>query len=253
MSLAVVLSGARTSSSASNGLPPHAAWRRSSSGGASQLPVRACTSRCSEAESRGPSESSTACAGGNEPNSRARRASASPRRTVATSFGPPGSRRRSTNDSAAALGASSHCQSSIAISTVPSIPPSSDKQARPTRCGSIGACATSSHIAAASARRCGSGRTASSSTTGRKRSTSAANDPAVSLSVGRAHNTRVPAPAARVASDTSSAVLPTPASPSMNTASGRSSAPNSVRSRSSSASRPTIPSAAGDAAATTRR
>ena len=122
-----------------------------------------------------------------------------------------------TNERTARLAASSHCQSSTASRTRRAARASSDRQASATSRGSTGSAASSSSNAAASARRCGTGSRASPSD---HRLEQVVQRRVGARRLGRGGPRPQHRRLRRPTTASSSAVLPTPASPSMNTANG---------------------------------
>ena len=154
--------------------------------------------------------------------------------------------RRTANASAPADAGSSHWTSSIARSSgrVSASPRSAFSRAMPTACGSGGGPSSSPRTSAReSARFCPSGRGASaSSSTGWRRSPSAQNVSATSLSAGLASRTRSDCSPANATPSDHRVVFPIPASPSSTSAAAPSETlSTSARIAESSASRPTTP------------
>jgi hypothetical protein len=226
----------RAISSAYNGLPPDASAIRTSVGRGKLLPRRTARMRWSEATDTGPS--STRCT-----RSRNVDVGSMPARTDAIRRTGSSVSRRNANSSPVRDAGSSHCMSSIPITTSPLAATcrKSVRSAVPTvrRSGGRPA-ARARRSATSSACCCGSGSAPNASgAIAETRSESAANDSFASTSVGRATSASAPPSCARRMTSSHMVVFPMPGSPTITSAAKPASAARNASAAASSVSRPT--------------
>ncbi len=240
---------ARPISSAMNGLPPQSSWIRRSTWCENELPSRVRSSRCSAPRLRPPTGSSSALSRARPSSSGS---SAPGPATRCEHSRPMGSRssRRKAKLTAASVGRSSHCTSSIQTSTGAKRAMASNaaRKAAAIACGSGsgvpgGGSWTSSAISRAL--RCGAG-TASriASRSDPSRSARPAKARRTSLCEGSVCTTAYPRSAARLAATRSRVVFPAPAGPA--TTSARAADGRAARNSSSLLSSASRPNTASD-------